>query len=78
MKAFLIQFWENYSDREMDKAVRENLAIRWFCGFNLTEHTPDRTYFSKLQKRLGTKRLFCYPNFNSSILFVIMIGNALF
>jgi len=57
VKALLIQFWENYSDREMEKAVRENLAIRWFCGFALTEHTPDYTYFSKLRKRLGTKRV---------------------
>lgn len=57
VKALLIQFWENYSDREMEKAVRENLAIRWFCGFTLTEHTPDHTYFSKLRSRLGTKRV---------------------
>lgn len=57
VKALLIQFWENYSDREMEKAVRENLAIRWFCGFNLTERTPDYSYFSKLRKRLGTKRI---------------------
>jgi IS5 family transposase len=57
VKALLIQFWENYSDREMEKAVRENLAIRWFCGFSLAEHTPDHTYFSKLRKRLGTKRV---------------------
>ena len=30
IKALLIQFWENYSDREMEKAIKENLAIRWF------------------------------------------------
>ena len=57
IKALLIQFWENYSDREMEKAIRENLAIRWFCGFGLTEHTPDYTYFSKLRRRLGTRRV---------------------
>lgn len=57
VKSLLIQFWENYSDREMEQAVRENLAIRWFCGFTLTEHTPDHTYFSKLRSRLGTKRI---------------------
>ncbi|MBI1975858.1 MAG: IS5 family transposase [Candidatus Vogelbacteria bacterium] len=57
VKALLIQFWENYSDREMEKAIRENLAIRWFCGFGLTEHTPDYSYFSKLRTRLGTKRV---------------------
>ena len=57
VKALLIQFWEDYSDREMEKATRENLAIRWFCGFSLTEDTPDYSYFSKLRKRIGAKRI---------------------
>ena len=39
-KALLIQFWEDYSDRQMEKAIRHNMAIRWFCGFSLTEKTP--------------------------------------
>jgi transposase, IS5 family len=55
MKALLIQFWEDYSDRQMEKALRENMAIRWFCGFGLTEETPDYSYFSKLRTRIGTK-----------------------
>lgn len=58
IKALLIQFWEDYSDREMEKAIKENLAIRWFCGFSLTGTTPDYSYFSKLRKRIGTKRIF--------------------
>ncbi len=57
LKTLLIQFWENYSDRQMEQAVRENIAVRWFCGFSLTEQTPDHTYFCKLRKRLGTKRI---------------------
>lgn len=57
VKAMLLQFWEDYSDREMETAVRENFAIRWFCGFGLTEKTPDHTYFCKLRKRVGTKRV---------------------
>jgi len=56
VKALLIQFWENYSDREMEKAIKENLAVRWFCGFGLTESLPDHSYFGKLRKRIGTKR----------------------
>lgn len=56
-KAMLLQFWEDYSDREMERAVCENLAIRWFCGFSLTDKTPDHSYFCKLRKRVGTKRL---------------------
>ena len=57
VKSLLIQFWENYSDREMEKAIKENLAIRWFCGFSLSESTPDYSYFSKLRKRVGVKRI---------------------
>ena len=57
IKALLIQFWESYSDREMEKAIRENISVRWFCGFGLMEPTPDYSYFSKLRKRIGTKRI---------------------
>lgn len=64
VKALLIQFWENYSDREMEQALRENLAVRWFCGFGLSEETPDHSYFGKLRKRIGTKRV---ANFFKSV-----------
>jgi transposase, IS5 family len=56
-KALLVQFWEDYSDRQMEKAVKENLAIRWFAGFGLCEETPDYSYFSKLRRRIGPSRL---------------------
>ena len=56
-KALLVQFWEDYSDREMEKCLRENIAVRWFCGFGLMENTPDHSYFGKLRKRIGTERL---------------------
>ena len=56
-KTLLVQFWEDYSDRQNEKAVRENIAVRWFCGYGLTEETPDHSYFGKLRKRIGTKRL---------------------
>lgn len=56
-KSLLIQFWENYSDREMEKALQENVAVKWFCGFTLLEKTPDHTYFCKLRIRLGAKNI---------------------
>jgi len=55
--SLLIQFWEDYSDREMEKCVKENMAVRWFAGFGLLEDTPDHTYFCKLRKRIGPKKL---------------------
>lgn len=62
VKALLVQFWENYSDREMEQALRENLAVRWFCGFGLSEETPDHSYFGKLRARIGTKRVATFFN----------------
>jgi transposase, IS5 family len=56
-KSLLIQFWEDYSDREMEKVLQENIAVKWFCGFSLLEKTPDHTYFCKLRKRIGTKNI---------------------
>ena len=56
-KALLIQFWEDHSDREMERLLKENLAVKWFCGFKLLEETPDHTYFCKLRKRLGTRNI---------------------
>lgn len=63
IRALMLQFWEDLSDREMEAAVRENFAIRWFCGFSLADKTPDHTYFCKLRKRVGTKRIADMFNF---------------
>lgn len=76
-KALLIQFWEDYSDRQMEKAVKENLAIRWFCGFSLTEETPDHTYFCKLRKRIGAKPLAnIFNEINSHFQSLGLFGNV--
>lgn len=56
-KSLLIQFWEDYSDREIEKALHENIAVRWFCGFGIAEKTPDHSYFSKLRIRIGEEKL---------------------
>lgn len=56
-RALLIQFWEDYSDRQMERALRHNIEVRWFCGFGLLEQTPDHSYFGKLRKRIGPERL---------------------
>jgi IS5 family transposase len=56
-KCLLVQFWEDYSDRQMEAALKYNVAVKWFCGFELMEKTPDHSYFGKLRKRLGAKRV---------------------
>lgn len=67
-RALLIQFWEDLSDREMEKALQENVAIKWFCGFTLLEHTPDHSYLGKLRKRMGTQTIAAILNQVNDIL----------
>lgn len=56
-KCLLVQFWEDYSDRQMEKVLEENVAVKWFCGFTLLEETPDHSYFGKLRQRFGTHNI---------------------
>ena len=56
-KCLLIQYWEDLSDRQLERYARENMAMRWFCGYKLDETTPDHSYFGKLRKRIGLKEL---------------------
>ena len=56
-KCLLIQYWEDLSDRQLERYVRENMAMRWFCGYKLTERTPDHSFYGKLRKRIGVERL---------------------
>ena len=55
--ALLLQFMEDLSDRELERYCQENTGAKWFCGFHLTENTPDHSVFCKVRKRIGTQRL---------------------
>jgi len=57
IRLLAVQFLEDFSDREMERAISENMAIRWFCGYELTEETPDHSFFGKFRERLGTKNI---------------------
>lgn len=56
-KCLLLQFMEDLSDRELERYLQENNAAKLFCGFDLTERTPDYCIFSKARKKIGTSRL---------------------
>lgn len=53
----LLQFMEDLSDRELQRYLEENLAAKWFCGFTLSEPTPDYSLFTRVRTRIGTTRL---------------------
>lgn len=56
-RMLLLQFLEDLSDRQLERFLEENIAGKWFCGLTLDESTPDFSCFSKIRKRIGTKRL---------------------
>lgn len=56
-RCLLLQFLEDVSDRELEVFLQENMAGKWFCGFSLTEQTPDHTVFTRARKRIGTSLL---------------------
>jgi IS5 family transposase len=56
-KCLLLQFMENLSDRDLARYISENTACKWFCGFDLTEATPEFTVFTKFRTKVGTHLL---------------------
>ncbi len=56
-KCLLLQFLEDLSDRELERYLQENNASKWFCGFELTEPTPDHSVFGRVRDRIGTSKL---------------------
>jgi len=56
-KAVLLQWMEDLSDREAARFLEENLAGKLFCGFALSDSTPDFSTFSVFRDRVGTHRL---------------------
>lgn len=55
IKMLILQWLHDLSDRELEKYMLENLAAKYFCGFDLYEKTPDHSYFGELRKRIGTR-----------------------
>ncbi len=57
LRALVLQFMEDLSDREMERYLQENLAGKWFCNLGLESKAPDHSYFGDFRKRIGTKNL---------------------
>jgi len=53
----ILQFMEDASDREFERFIAENIAAKWFCGFDLSEKTPDYSTICKFRALVGTKNM---------------------
>ena len=56
-KCLLYQFMEDLSDRELEEALLSNNIAKWFCGFGLSDKTPDHSLFGQVRSKIGTKLL---------------------
>lgn len=57
IKCLFLQFSYDLSDRGLEDRLRHDMAFRWFCGISLDGQTPDHTFFTRIRKTLGTKRI---------------------
>lgn len=57
LRALVLQFIEDLSDREMERYLCENLAGKWFVQLGLGEASLDHSYFGDFRRRLGTENL---------------------
>ena len=51
-KALLLQQWYGLSDPELEDALGDRLSFRRFCGFCLSDPTPDETTFVRFRTTL--------------------------
>lgn len=57
LRALFLQFYGDHSDREMEEQLRFNFLYRWFCGFTMESQTPDHSFFCRVRKNIGAKRV---------------------
>src|SRR5580658_1772161 len=56
-KALVYQWDRDLSYRELERELQENLAAKLFCGFQLTDRTPDYSTLCDFSLRVGTHGL---------------------
>ena len=55
-RAETVQFFRNYSDRDMETAARYDILVKWFLGIDIDDTGFDYSTVSKFRARLGSER----------------------
>jgi IS5 family transposase len=55
-RSAIVQYLNDYSDREMEDAARYNLIIKWFIGIPIDDSSYDHSALGDFRDRLGEKR----------------------
>ncbi|HXV24455.1 MAG TPA: IS5 family transposase [Alphaproteobacteria bacterium] len=56
-RAMLLSVWYDLSDVKLAEALDDRASFRRFCGFSVSELTPERTAFVRFRKALVAQRL---------------------
>ena len=55
-RSSVIQYLNDFSDRQMEEATRYNLIIKWFIGIPVEDSSYDHSALGDFRDRLGEKR----------------------
>ncbi len=55
-RSAIVQYMNDYSDREMEEAARYNLIIKWFIGIPVEDSSYDHSALGDFRDRLGENR----------------------
>jgi len=55
-RSAIVQYLNDYSDREMEEAARYNLIIKWFIGIPVEDPSYDHSALGDFRDRLGENR----------------------
>ena len=55
-RAEVVQWLRAYSDREMQRAARYDILVKWFLGINIEDTGFNYSLLSKFRSRLGSER----------------------
>jgi len=55
-RSAIVQYMNDYSDRDMEEAARYNLIIKWFIGIPVEDSSYDHSALGDFRDRLGEKR----------------------
>ncbi len=55
-RSAIVQYLNNYSDREMEQVARYNIIVKWFIGIPIDDSSYDHSALGDFRDRLGEER----------------------
>jgi IS5 family transposase len=55
-RSSIVQYLNDYSDREMEHAARYDIVVKWFIGLSIEDRSYDHSALGDFRDRLGEKR----------------------